>query len=64
MDLQTYKIVSNNKIVHFVAKWCIACAQNKKIFQGFDIDDILIIDVDENPELMEYEKIKKVPTSL
>ena len=63
MDLQTYKSSKDDKIIHFVANWCIACVQNKNMLSQYQ-DDILLIDFDNSPEIVEYEKITKVPTIL
>ena len=61
MDLQTYKNLKNNKIIHFVANWCMACTTNNSILKDY-MDYVVMLDYDENPEIVKYENITKVPT--
>ena len=63
MDLQSYKNLSKNKIVHIVAKWCLACRLNYKPLTKYK-NHVIEIDYDEYPEIMQYEGITKVPTIL
>lgn len=63
MDLQSYKNLPKNKIVHIVAKWCLACRLNHKPLTKYK-NNVIEIDYDEYPEIMQYEGITKVPTIL
>ena len=61
MDLQSYQNLSKNKIIHFVAKWCLACSINNGLLENYK-SDVIVIDYDESPEIIKYEKITKLPT--
>ena len=65
MDLQSYKNLSSNqsKIIHFVAKWCLACSINDGLLKKYK-NNVVIIDYDECPEIVQYEGITKLPTVL
>jgi thiol-disulfide isomerase/thioredoxin len=61
MDLQSYKNIPKNKIVHIVAKWCLACRFNHIPLTKYK-NNVIEIDYDEHPEIMQHERITKVPT--
>ncbi len=63
MDLSTYKQINKTKIIHFVANWCIASKQNEQLLKEY-VDHVHIIDYDQNPEIVKYENITKIPTIL
>lgn len=61
MDLQSYQNLSSNKIIHFVAKWCMACSINYSLLENYK-HNVIVIDYDESPDIVRYAKITKVPT--
>lgn len=61
MDLESYKNLPSNKIVHFVAKWCMACSINYSLLEHYK-QNVIVIDYDESPDIVKYENITKVPT--
>jgi thioredoxin-like negative regulator of GroEL len=52
----------------FSAKWCPSCVNLKKFLDDNtelnDIYNIVILDIDESPDLKRYFKIRVVPTSI
>jgi thioredoxin-like negative regulator of GroEL len=52
----------------FSAKWCPSCVNLKKFLDDntelHDIYNIVILDIDESPDLKRYFKIRVVPTSI
>ncbi len=63
MDLETFKKIPKNKIIHIVAKWCMPCKINQILLIHYK-DHVVEIDYDDNIELMKNEHITKVPTVL
>ena len=65
MDLQSYKNLYKNqqKMIHIVATWCLACNINRALLENYN-EDIIEIDFDQHPDIMTYANITKVPTIL
>lgn len=61
MNFESYKEIPNNKIIHIVAPWCLACRINNSLLEKYK-DDIIEIDYDKNQDIIHYENITKVPT--
>ena len=63
-----YEVNSQPTLVFFTAEWCSPCKklkqmmQTKSISQKLDVFNVIVVDIDKNPEVKRQFKVSHIPT--